>query len=268
MAKEGRPARGIQSITIGGRLLQALIDAAKPLTLREIAARADIPPAQAHAYLVSHKRVGLVVQEFDSGPYLLGPQALKLGLGRMRSLPIFRAAGTLLRELSDTLNVMSVLAVWTSKGPAAVMVVQARDKRSDINIRIGTRFSLLSSATGYIFGAFEDPARISAQLRSEQSNEQNAPHLSRSVVSPEEYDTLINAVRASGISMVHAAGVPGIDAVSVPVFDETGKFAAALTCIGHADTFDVNPESDCVRTLLARAGAMQRDLTTPSLTPA
>lgn len=255
MAKDGRSARGIKSITVGGRLLQALIDASKPLTLRDIAARADITPAQAHAYLVSLKRAGMVVQQFDSGPYLLGPLALQVGLSRLRSLPIFRRTSTLLKELSTSLNVMSVLSVWGTKGPTAVMVVQARDKRSDLNIRMGTRFSVLNSASGRVFGAFGDPQQVEAQLKLEQ--ERNPPPTYQTdVQSMEKYRYRIEKIREQGFSAIEGARVPEIDAVAVPIFDEHEAFAGAVTCVGHADILDTDPTGESIHAILSRVRAM------------
>ncbi len=49
-------SRGVQSIEVGGRLLQALVDADAPMMLKDIASRAKIAPAQAHAYLVSFRK--------------------------------------------------------------------------------------------------------------------------------------------------------------------------------------------------------------------
>jgi len=50
--------RGVQSIEVGGRLLECMAATAQPLMLREIAAGAQVTPAQAHAYLVSFRKIG------------------------------------------------------------------------------------------------------------------------------------------------------------------------------------------------------------------
>ena len=57
-----KAARGIQSIEVGGQLLQALLRAGRPLPLKELAQRAGMTPAKAHPYLVSFGRLGLVAQ--------------------------------------------------------------------------------------------------------------------------------------------------------------------------------------------------------------
>ena len=42
-----QPKRGIQSVEIGGQLLLAMAEQAKPMMLRDIAALAALPPAKA-----------------------------------------------------------------------------------------------------------------------------------------------------------------------------------------------------------------------------
>ena len=69
--------RGIQSIEVGGRLLAVLVDAAKPLTLRDLAQKAGMTSAKAHPYLVSFGKLGLVEQDAVTGRYGLGPFALQ-----------------------------------------------------------------------------------------------------------------------------------------------------------------------------------------------
>lgn len=70
--------RSIQSIEIGGRLLNALALQSGPMSLKELAQAAEMTPSKAHPYLVSFGRLGLIEQERDSGQYRLGPAALQL----------------------------------------------------------------------------------------------------------------------------------------------------------------------------------------------
>ena len=66
-----------------------MVAAGRPLMLRDIAAGAGITPAQAHAYLVSYRKVNVVEQIDGSGLYQLGRFALQLGLARMRSIDAY-----------------------------------------------------------------------------------------------------------------------------------------------------------------------------------
>ena len=84
-ANDGR--RSIQSIEVGVPLLAALVDAAKPLTLRDLAAGAGMTSAKAHPYLVSFIRVGLVQQDSITGQYELC-LLYTSGLGRRGGQPL------------------------------------------------------------------------------------------------------------------------------------------------------------------------------------
>ena len=72
--------RGVQSIEVGGRILAVMVKATQPMMLRDLAIQAKITPAQAHAYLVSFRKIGIVEQDVATGRYRLGGFALQLGL--------------------------------------------------------------------------------------------------------------------------------------------------------------------------------------------
>ena len=77
-----RLQRGIQSIEVGGQLLQALVHHGRPMALKDLAREADMSAAKAHPYMVSFGRIGLVAQDDGSGHYRLGALAEVLALSR------------------------------------------------------------------------------------------------------------------------------------------------------------------------------------------
>ena len=79
--------RGIQSVEVAGRLLQALAAARQPLPLVALAAAAELSSAQAHTYLVSLLRLGLIKRTPGDGHYESGPLALRLGMARLAQEP-------------------------------------------------------------------------------------------------------------------------------------------------------------------------------------
>ena len=90
--------RGVQSVDVGGRLLNALCEYRYPVRLKELAAASDMPPAKAHRYITSLVRIGLAVQDERTGLYSLGPLALRLGLIAIERNDIVSKAGILLRK--------------------------------------------------------------------------------------------------------------------------------------------------------------------------
>ena len=82
MAKE---QRGIQSIDVGGRLLQALTRSDGAMMLKDLAEAADMPPAKAHAYLVSFLQTGPDGAGRRHRPLRFGSTGAGIGVGESQS---------------------------------------------------------------------------------------------------------------------------------------------------------------------------------------
>ena len=92
VGKDEKERRGIQSIEVGGTLLQALAAQGRPMALSDLARAAGMPPGRAHPYLVSFGKIGLVKQDSTTGHYWLGPTAIQLGLLSLQNLDTVREA--------------------------------------------------------------------------------------------------------------------------------------------------------------------------------
>ncbi|MFN7882720.1 MAG: IclR family transcriptional regulator, partial [bacterium] len=145
-------ARGVQSIEVGGQLLQALARAGKPMPLKELAQAADMTPAKAHPYLVSFQRLGLVAQEGDGGRYGLGPMAMELGLISLQQHDPVRLASQALEGLAQSTACTVALAVWGNQGPTVVQVVEAPSPLH-VSLRHGTVLTLAQTASGQVLAA-------------------------------------------------------------------------------------------------------------------
>ncbi len=247
--------RGVQSIEVGGRVLAAMATAGRPLMLRDIAQAADLASAQAHAYLVSFRKIGLVEQAEGSALYQLGPFALQLGLARMRSVDALRLATVAAPALAAELGLMVTVTVWGSLGATVVQVNEAGDQ-VHVNLRAGTVYTLLHTATGRVFAAFLSPEIVEAHLAKAKAF--------AGLLEPENAEpsaTLwaeVEETRARGYSRATGSPIPGVNALAAPVFDHTGELKLALTAIGPSWLVDVSKESAQARRLTAFA----RDLST------
>jgi DNA-binding IclR family transcriptional regulator len=117
--------RGIQSVEVGGRLLQALAHTGRPMPLKELALAAEMPPAKAHPYLVSFGKLGLIAQDTASGHYGLGPLAMQLGLISLQQVDPLRLATARLPELAQALQQTVAIAVWGHHGATIVRIEEA-----------------------------------------------------------------------------------------------------------------------------------------------
>lgn len=262
---DGIAGRGVQSIEVGGRLLAALVQATRPMMLRDLATGAEVTPAQAHAYLVSFRKLGLVEQDPASGRYRLGPFALQLGLARMRMSEPLRLASDAAAAFAQELGLMVAIAVWGTHGPTIVQVQEAAE-HVHVNLRAGAVFSLTGTATGRVFAAFL-PAKVTGPRLEEELRA--APHSQRAAHPPvtrEGFEALMARVRAQGYAVAEGLPVPGINGLAAPVFDHSGQMQLAVTLIGPAAAVGTGPDSpqvmallDLTRRLSAQLGYAERE---------
>lgn len=250
--------RGVQSVELGARILSAMVEIGAPAMLRDIAARAAIASAQAHAYLVSFRKTDLVEQDPMTGRYLLGPFALQLGLSRMRQVDPLRLAAAGALELAAEFKLMVTLTVWGTHGPTIVRVEDA-ETPIHVNLRAGGVYTLTGTATGRLFAAYlpDQMVRplVDAELR--------AGTLNRAIGVPTSLRALAAAtaqVRAHGCSTTAGSPVPGINAISAPIFDHDGHLQCALTLIGPEHAVDIDPIGATAQRVRASADTVSTKL--------
>lgn len=223
--------RGIQSIEVGGSLLQALVQHGGPMMLKDLAALAGMPAAKAHPYLVSFGKLGLIEQDAATGYYKLGSFALQVGLTALHELDAVKLATEAAAALSLEIQQNVALAVWGNHGPTVVRV-QECNRVVHVNMRAGTVMSLLDSATGKVFAAFLPPRLsedlLQAELGERQQNGEFMAH----------WQETLAEVRRRKMARAVGYPIPGIHALSAPVLDHSGQLAVVMTTLGPAATFD------------------------------
>lgn len=241
--------RGVQSIEVGGRLLAVMASAGRPLMLKDIAAGAKVTPAQAHAYLVSFRKLDLVEQANGSGLYQLGAFALQLGLARMRSVDALRMTSHAVADLAIELGLMLTVTVWGTFGPTIVQVQEAVDQ-VHVNLRAGAVYAIRSTATGRVFAAFLPQAVITAHIDTEQREGSESQRIGNPIGAA-GFEKEAEQTKKLGYATANGSPVPGINAISAPVFDHTGQMQLAITLIGPARVVDIRRGSPQVKRLLA-----------------
>jgi DNA-binding IclR family transcriptional regulator len=227
--------QGVQSIEVGGKLLEALARAQRPQMLRDLAAAAGMPAAKAHRYLVSFARMGLIEQQAETGLYDLGAFALQLGLSALARLDPVAAAAPALVELGRETGQTVALAVWANQGATIVRWLGA-DTPVAASLRVGSVLPLTRSATGGVFLAF-----LPAQTTAPFVKRELAEH-SRKGVEPstqEEVDKWVAQTRRLGYART-SDFIPGIGGIAAPVFDHSGSMVLALVALGYTKPFEAD----------------------------
>lgn len=261
-ADGGKTQRGIQSVEVGGRVLLALAQARSPLALSDLAAAAQIAPGQAHAYLVSLSRLGLIKRDELSGRYEPGPLSLRLGLMHLENQPAFRAAVPRVAALAEAIGFSVAICIAGPQGPTIVRYEHAGFPLH-VNLHVGTVMSLPATSTGRVFCAYL-PREAMAAMWANQSGSRD-----RSMTPSGEsaaFEAALNDIRARGLAFSVDAPSPGISSLSAPVLDAGGQLCLALTVIGSTGAIDVAADGPTARALLAAAHDIAAELAAaPSL---
>lgn len=238
--------RGVHSIELGARLLMTLVDEAEPMMLKDLANLAGFAPAQAHAYLVSYRKTGLVEQDEDTGRYRLGRFALDLGITHMRTTDQMQLASETATELSKRTALHVAVVVWGGFGPT---VVQVKESGSQINMstRPGTVYSITGTASGRVFAANLPKATISEAIAREKREKAGSGRVGvYRYMSKREIESVLN----QGYASVEDPPVPGVAAFAAPVFDHIGQMVMAITIIGQDYFMAQKAEGEFIPALL------------------
>jgi DNA-binding IclR family transcriptional regulator len=222
---------GVQSVVIAGRILNALAASSRRAPLKQLAADTGLVRSKVHRYLRSLRTAGLVSQDAETGMYQLGPQAIAMGLAALRGINPVAEVCNALPALRDEINQTVTAAVWSAAGPVLV-AMQESDHWLTMNIRIGSRLPILTTAIGRTFLAHLPTADVMPVVEEER----NAAR-ARGVVLPssDEIEDLADEIRRRRLARAPSAIIPGIDALAAPVFDFANKLVAVVCVVARSD---------------------------------
>jgi DNA-binding IclR family transcriptional regulator len=271
---DAKPQRGIQSLDNTGELLGALVAAARPLSLRDLAAAAGMPPAKAFPHLVSLLKIGLLDRD-ASGCFAAGPLALELGLIGLQRLSPTREAEPEVIELAASTGMSVAMAVLGPLGPTVVRLEESA-RPLHVSLRVGTVMSLVNTAIGRVFSAYvaddvraglltQDHLRLAGADAADEFAGKTAiskPGADETVrtfapLTP-AYAQRLAQIRADGIDTALSRPVPGISTLAAPVLDHTGSICLVLALMGPSGSFDSEMAGGPAQTLRAATSRLSR----------
>ncbi|WGS52170.1 helix-turn-helix domain-containing protein [Paraburkholderia sp. D15] len=267
-----KPQRGIQSLDNTGELLAALVAAARPLNLRDLAGAAGMPPAKAFPHLVSLLKIGLLKRD-ASGCFEAGPLALELGLIGLQRLSPTREAEPEVVELAASTAMSVAMAVLGPLGPTVVRLEESA-RPLHVSLRVGTVMSLVNTAIGRVFAAYvaddvragllaQDHLRLAGADAAEIFVGKGrgvgaAGAIGALPALHAAYAQRLAQIRADGIDTALSRPVPGISTLAAPVLDHTGSICLVLALMGPSGSFDDEPAGGPAQTLRAATLRLSR----------
>lgn len=242
--------RGVRSVDTAARILRVLLEEDQPLMLRDLAERAGISPAQAHTYMHSLKKVGMVQQHGTAGRYGLAGESLRLARAALAAPAPLRDSFAAARHLAAQTGRMVTVDLWVSGAPAAALVLQGHVPLN-LSLRDGSRSDLGNSACAWLFHAFPLHGPLHGPL----------PHVTLPHGAQVPDATADNArglqIRARGYAHRADCPVPGLAAAAAPVLDPEGRITAALSLIAPAEELPDDPQAPLLSALLRAVAGLQ-----------
>lgn len=253
--RAGRRQAGIQSLEAGIGVLRTLLDAGKPVRLKEVATARGMSSSKAHRYLVSLCRMGIAAQDTDEPAYRLGPYALEMAIACLNSIRPVKLASDSLEAISEEIGLTVALATWGNRGSTIVRIEES-SRPVSMNVRAGTVAPLTRSASGLMFAAFlpshvVDPI-VAAELEALPAGQAREAR--------RKLNRVLADVRRTGVASVTQALVSGADALATPIFDHRGRITLALLAVGASGTFSLDPEGAAAAVLTRHARAISAAL--------
>lgn len=223
--------RGIQTIDIGGKILNLINSSNKPLSLSEIAEFMQMSPGYAYKYLISMLRVGLLKRNESTLEFEPGSLCLRLGLAKIIYDPLLEKSRSLLTEFAEKYQINVFASSWSQSSGVTVVFYKEYAGFFNISFRLGTSLSLGRSATGRLFSAYKD------QLSLEQYKKLNENNLEFEDANIDSSSVDLSKIRQNGYSMQKDIPTEGISSIAVPVFDNGGHIILGLTAFADTEKF-------------------------------
>ena len=253
-------AKGIQSVGIAFRLLKTLVDADEPLSLKSLAAKADLTPSKARGYLISLIETGMIAQHSQSGLYMLGPYTMHLASRAIKRVDLISVANEAGRLIRDSSGAHILISGWSPRG---ITILSSVEGAGDLPFyfRIGGTASLVTSATGHVVLTYAPPGETKPCLDAELK----AMGISQSEMKKArtKLDAYVEKIRREGIgyvpqvTLVSGVALNGISAIAAPIFGEAHQLRLVITALYQTEGgLEKKAMAEIVRGACSRASTM------------
>ncbi|MDQ0642508.1 IclR family transcriptional regulator [Microbacterium murale] len=236
------------------QILSALRSHADGASARELAPSTGFARSTVQRILATLAASGMVIQDAATQRYLIGPQALVIGLGYNGGDVLVNEARPYMFALRDESGETVGLSV--AIGHARVFLEEVQ---SNAEIRfaseMGRLYPLWSGANGRVLMGGLSDTEIDRVLADHEHDETLHESLS-----PDQVRERIVDMRAKGFAQASNETIANVSSVAVGVRDGSGQIVAALSVSGPAERFTPQRMDEIVPQLKSAASAISARL--------
>lgn len=213
----------VQSLAKGLRILEAFQADDEPLTVTEIAERADLDPGTAFRMLNTLVALGYVARS-EKRRYSLTLKVLDLGFNAIGRRDLRSAVRPILRRLVGEKIEAASFGVLQGADIIYVERVRAGLTRLGVDIRVGSGIPAAISLLGQAVLAFLPAGDLDQVLSRADISPSGYPVVTRPRLLPQ-----LDAIRTQGYALDASLITAGLAVLAVPVLDDSGYPIAAIS---------------------------------------
>lgn len=231
----GPPVQTIQSVVRAARVIEALADAGRPLSLSQIAETVSVGLPTAHRFLRTLEYLDWVHRDPDRKQYRIAPRLVRVAQSFFDTSDLWQSAHPHLiearREYGQTFN----LAILDGTDILYIDRVKTR-KILDINLEIGSKLPAFCTSMGRVLLAALP--RREAQLCLQRSEKKRFTR--HTVTDTDALMSILDEVDRNGFAVNNGEMATELISVAAPVRNMEGAVVAALNMAVSAAEYDSN----------------------------
>ena len=237
----------ILSVNKAMKLIEILLDARRPLMLRELAERSGFPKSTVHGLLFTMTQHA-VIRQYADGRYGLGIRLYECGTAVSESWDISTIAHPHLEKLAQVTGAgafityfdgTNVISFDRCAGSGGLQVIP----------EIGMRMSLHATAQGKLFLSALSRSRVLSLLR-EEGMTAFTPH---TITDTENMMAELDAIRVRGYAIEHGEYRRGLMGAAAPIHEHNGNLQYALGIVGLFRSVTSEDFQSAISQMLAEA---------------
>lgn len=216
----------VHSVDKAAKLIELLLYAHCPMSLRELAEQSGYPKSTIHALLATLRRHAMIDQHPD-GKYFLGIRLFECGCAVSANWDISSVARPYLEQLATATDATAFISLLD--GENVISFDQCSPANGvQVTQGIGQRLSLHATSQGKLMLSLRSDDEIDRILK-KIGMQMFTPH---TITDISMLKTELAKIRANGYAVEDGEYKIGLRSVSAPVFDHSGTVRYALGVVG------------------------------------